>query len=254
MTLAAARSSTAPACTYRGRVHRLSTARSEVRTAGLPATAAKIGIRALQHVRYRRDREQPWAFEYQGRTLPAFFHPYNRTWLGERTVEVAIAQDFLRRQPAGASGMEIGNVLAHYGPVSHRVVDKYEIAPGVENIDVVDLQASELDFIVALSTLEHVGWDEPLRDTTKIGRAVTSLLQALRPGGRMLLTLPLGYNPGADVLVVQGTLPTETEVVYVRDLRGRWKPRALAALTSADFRYEHHLHSAHAVWVGELRG
>lgn len=216
------------------------------------ATAGKVAVRAAQHARYLRQRDQPWTFDYHGERLEAFFHPYNRTWLGERTLEVAIARSFLARQPEGATGLEVGNVLAHYGPVTHRVVDKYEVGPGVENLDVVDIDARGLDFVVALSTLEHVGWDEPVRDPDKVGVAVETLLATLRPGGRMLLSLPLGYNPGVDVLVVQGRLGAHTEVVYVRDRRDRWSPRPLASLASEDFRYEHHLHSAHAIWVGEL--
>ena len=65
-------------------------------------------------------------------------HDYHYTWLNERAVEVALALDLLERHP-GASVLEVGNVLGHYVPFEHTVVDKYEQAPGVLNEDVADL-------------------------------------------------------------------------------------------------------------------
>ena len=44
------------------------------------------------------------------------------------------------------------------------MVDKYERAPGVVNRDVLDLDdLGHFELVVAISTLEHVGWDEEPR-------------------------------------------------------------------------------------------
>lgn len=60
-----------------------------------------------------------------------------------------------------------------YVPVAHDVVDKYEGAPGVRNVDVLDNEDGDLDYVASISTLEHVGWDEQERDADKALRALT---------------------------------------------------------------------------------
>jgi hypothetical protein len=74
-------------------------------------------------------------FQFQGTTLRYFAHPYNATWRSERAVEIPLARHFLG-QVAGGTGIEVGNVLSHYGAIDHLVVDKYEASPGVVNRDV----------------------------------------------------------------------------------------------------------------------
>ena len=69
------------------------------------------------------------SFAWDGARLPYFVHDYHYTWLNERAVEVALALDLLERHP-GASVLEVGNVLGHYVPFEHTVVDKYEQAAG----------------------------------------------------------------------------------------------------------------------------
>src|SRR4051794_2520782 len=68
-------------------------------------------------------------FGHDGATLPYLRHPYHYTWLNERAVEVPLAESVLTAAAPSARVLEIGNVLAHYRPVTHTVVDKYEQAP-----------------------------------------------------------------------------------------------------------------------------
>ena len=68
------------------------------------------------------------SFSYAGRTHPLFHHPYHYTWLNERAVEVPVFRALVAGQ-APAHVLEVGNVLSHYGPVGHEVVDRYERAP-----------------------------------------------------------------------------------------------------------------------------
>ncbi len=228
--------------------------RSYVNEYGVTTLAANLSRRTAQHGRYRlaQARGKNPGFKYQGKQMDFFWHPYNRTWLSERALEIPIAQQFLARFPEDAHGLEIGNVMAHYQPITHRVVDKYERAPGVENIDVVEVESAEpLDFILAISTIEHVGWDEPHKDPSKAPAALARLRSLLHPErGRFLLTAPLGHNPGLDAWLLQGDHGALCSEIYVRDHKDRW--------TSVDqpephqIRYHYDLRSAGCLWVGEF--
>ena len=137
----------------------------------------------------------PKTFSFGGEARRYYFHPYSLN--NERAVEVALARDFVR----GKTGefLEIGNVLSNYFNFPHDIVDKYEIAPGVINEDVVTFSpAKSYDYIVSVSTLEHVGWDEQPREPGKLARSVNHLKTLLKNGGQMLVTMPLGYNPHLD--------------------------------------------------------
>ena len=139
-------------------------------------------------------------FTYHGDRLDYFDHPYNDTAKNERAVEVAVALHWL---PGKGRGLEVGNVLGHYGVTGHRVVDLHEEAPGVDNLDVFAI-GGRYDWIVSISTVEHVGRDEkPRRDALAIS-ALGHLLGLLNPGGTMLVTVPGGYNPTLDGFLEHG--------------------------------------------------
>src|SRR6185369_12129427 len=136
-----------------------------------------------------------------------FFHSYNSTWSNERAVEVPIARALLEEH-RGKRVLEVGNVLSHYLPVEHEILDKFERGPAIRNEDVVAFRSpTPYDLIVSISTLEHVGWDEEPKDPEKILRAVENLAGQLAPGGRMVVTLPLGYNPDMDALLARAAIP-----------------------------------------------
>jgi SAM-dependent methyltransferase len=147
----------------------------------------------------------PWAlrgahgeFELGGERYAYLFDRHKHTWLTERTVEVPVIGALVDRHRGGRV-LEVGNVLGHYRDGQHLVVDKYEPAPGVLNRDVLELDdLGQFDLIVAVSTLEHVGWDEQPRDPSKAVRALQALRAMLAPGGRLELTVPAGYNPSFD--------------------------------------------------------
>jgi SAM-dependent methyltransferase len=152
-------------------------------------------------------RRDPFIFD--GERYRYLLHHYNMTWRNERTVELPLAARVLERHP-GARMLEVGNVLHNYLDDSHiparrEIVDKYELAPGVRNIDVIDHHPDEpYDLIVSISTLEHVGWDEDPRDPTKSPRAIELLHSWLAPGGELLVTVPLGHNPELDRRLLDG--------------------------------------------------
>jgi hypothetical protein len=86
------------------------------------------------------------------------------------------------------------------------VLDKYDPAPHVLNEDVIYFKPVEkYDAIISISTLEHVGWDEDVRDPAKFITAVRNLTEnCLAPGGCMLVTVPLGYNTYLDDNLAMG--------------------------------------------------
>ncbi len=233
----------------------ISDVRVYVRQFGVAYFAAGLARRGAQHARYawaRLTRRRP-TFEYSGHELEQFWHPYNRTWLSERVLEIPVAMWFVEQFPPDAAGLEVGNVLSHYGVTGHRVVDKYEVADGVENIDVLDLRAEEpLDWVVAISTLEHVGWDEPEQDVDKAVRALTHLRSLVRPGGRVLLTVPLGHNPGMDRYLLSSENDAERGAIFVRDARDHWTQ--VERVDPSEQRYSYELRSGACVWIGEFDG
>ncbi|HEX5410294.1 MAG TPA: hypothetical protein VFZ27_00370 [Terriglobia bacterium] len=167
---------------------------------------------------------RPSRFTFRGQPYRYFWHRYNSTWRNERAIEIPIARSFL----AGVSPdkvLEIGNVLSHYGPVSHEVVDKYEQTEGVRNEDVCDFRSDKkYDLILSISTLEHVGWDEEPKDETKVLRAIENLRGLLGPQGKLVITIPVGYNPPLDRLIEQGRIIFSSRAFLKRSpRRNEWR-------------------------------
>lgn len=203
-------------------------------------------VRARLELRRQR-RNGPQTFVVDGVELLQLVHPYNRTWRNERAVEIPLAEAFLQRQPGPV--LELGNVLGNYGRRGHVVVDKYEQGPGVLNTDVVEYRPQErFGAVVALSTLEHVGWDEQPRDAAKIPLAVRHLRDLLLPSGRVLLTCPLSYNPHLDALIAGDGLGADRQAFLVRG-GGVWSQvdQAEAFASGRMGRY-----GGTALWVAEL--
>ena len=179
--------------------------------------------------------------------LPYFCHRHNLTWRNERAVEIPLIVEFLRIHGHGA-GLEFGNVLNHYGlGESRTVIDRYETAEGVTNIDVLDIDPDlRFDYIFSISTLEHVGWDEATRNPDKAEHAYNHLRSLLGPNGRMLITIPLGHHDRLDELVAKGQLATTRQMTLVRETN-RW--RRFDGV-------EHHPYEvgrgARAIWVAEV--
>jgi SAM-dependent methyltransferase len=186
-------------------------------------------------------------FELAGERHAYLYHRYKRSWLTERAVEVPVAQAEVDRS-AGARILEIGHVLGHYRQdTTHVVVDKYERAPGVLNRDVLDLGGlGAFDLIVAVSTLEHVGYDESPRDPAAATRAVAALRERLAPGGRLLVTIPAGYNPAFDAAIAGGTIPTRS-LTALRRVGGATRWREVEPDEAWGAPYDFLLYSARAV-------
>ena len=192
---------------------------------------------------------RPTSFEFAGRSIRYFPHPYNRGWRNERIVELAVTFDLLDLS-LPRRVLEVGNVLSHYRPFEHDVVDKYEPGPAIINEDIVDFRTDQpYDVVLAISTLEHVGWDETPREPAKVDRALQAMQTLVEPEGSVLVTLPLGYNARVDELVRRDEIDLPT-VGFLKRISAdnRWtevaKDEALSCSYAAPYR------GANAVYVG----
>ena len=95
----------------------------------------------------------------------------------------------------------------------------------VINDDVVDFQKSKnYKLIISISTLEHVGWDEKPRDPEKIFKALANLKKHLVPGGKLVVTIPLGYNYILDNYLRSGEIKFTENYYLTRISRSnKWK-------------------------------
>ena len=191
-------------------------------------------------------------FTFSDKTLPLFYHRYNMTWANERAVEVPIAREYLS-QHTGQRVLEVGNVLSHYGEVDHVVLDKFERDKGVVNEDILEYSpAEQFDLILSISTFEHIGFDDEADGDSgeKIRRAITACRALLADAGRLVLTVPLGYNPALDAMIADDHLQSDRAFFIRRTGRLQWEPTT--AEVALDCRYGSPFPYANAVMVAEF--
>ena len=153
-------------------------------------------------IREHRNALRARTFRLGDVEYPYFLHPYNHTWANERAVELPVALSFLSSATPSMT-LEIGNVLSHYIDFEHTVLDKCERCwyRPILNEDLLEFTPKQrFDFIVSISTIEHIGWDSSRygdarpRDEAAVMRALQKLQSLLTPGGKCLVTVPVGYN------------------------------------------------------------
>lgn len=156
-------------------------------------------------------------FEFNGRRYPYFCNSYNQTWMNERCIEVPLCMSHVK---PGYKILEVGRVLDHYYKFPHDCVDKFE--KGARNIDVVDIDfETRYDTILSISTLEHVGWDED-RNPEKIHTAIGVLRKHLKPGGKLVVTMPSGYNQNLDGDLAKGRKLFDEQYYFKQVGFGNW--------------------------------
>ena len=201
-----------------GKARALSKARRVARNKGIRYVVEE-GFRRIQRrlslsfwCNYYRFFKSRKTFTFQRNKYKYFYHKYNTTWRNERAVEIPIVWDIVKKNKGTV--LEVGNVLSHYFTFQHDIVDKYEKEEGIINIDIVDIGPSKkYDLIVSISTMEHVGWDENpsdskkiLSENKKIINAIEKLKGLMNPYGKIVVTMPLGYNLDLDKFLRSGDL------------------------------------------------
>lgn len=147
-------------------------------------------------------------FTFQGQTYTYYYHSYNTTWENERGIEIPIIQR-LMQENNGKRILEIGNVLQHYFPCSHDVIDLTERYPGVINQDIANFRPyNKYDLIVSISTFEHIGfWEKGPGHPEKLLQAIRNVQEnILAPGGKFVVTVPLGQNQDMERYVTEGAI------------------------------------------------
>ena len=221
----------------------------------MPESAVKRILRtwrrAFLSAYYRRFKSRR-SFTARGVDYRYFYHAYNQTYCNERAVEIPIVWPIVQRVPPERV-LEVGNVLSHYFSTRHDVVDKYERAPGVQNADVVDFRpAKAYDLIVSISTLEHVGFNEQPLEPGKPWRAIGHLRRCLSPQGRLVITVPMGYNPHLDRMLESGRIPLDDPLCLCRISRdNRWREASWEEIRHA--RYGHPYRNANGLVVATFQ-
>lgn len=164
-----------------------------------------------------------WRFTFNGLEYHYFYHPYNCTWRNERSVELPIVREETEKLDAERT-LELGNVLSHYYEVHHDVVDKHEKGDGIITSDICDFHtAKTYDLIVSISTIEHIGVDEdyPVGLQTEVQpdkcfRVIQLLKGLLSEKGKLVVTVPLGYNLALDLSLKKDTRSIWTRKAYLK--------------------------------------
>jgi hypothetical protein len=171
-----------------------------LRTGGL-VHFIRRGIYRLLYQPFIRANPNPHFF-FEGKQYRYCLDSYSAAFVSERAVEVPIFAEMIASRTGKNSKriLEVGNVLSHYMPCDWDVVDKYEKAPRVLNVDVEDFHpVARYDTIVSVSTFEHIGFNEEPRDDLKVERCISHVVhKCLAPKGLLVLSIPIGWNKGLD--------------------------------------------------------
>lgn len=172
---------------------------------------------------YKRATYAKESFQYNGKTFHYAAFPYTATWRNERCVEVPILLDFLKNHQ-GERVLELGNVSRYFGNFSHDVVDKYEKHRDARNLDIIDFAPEQpYDAIVSISTLEHIGFDEEIKDPDKPIVALEALKRMVKNPSNVLIGFPIGYNRHLDRALIENRLPFD-RILFMRrvDQANHW--------------------------------
>lgn len=174
------------------------------------------------HFIYHRLKSSRKTFLYNEVEYHYFLHPYNKTWANERAVEIPLVSKALSQYNPQET-LEVGNVLSHYMKTRHAIVDKYERRKGVLNQDIVELEGNQkYKFVFSISTVEHIGWDETPRESGKHRAALKKMVELLEPRGKLLVTIPIGYNLDLDQDIFGGNLIGEIDY-FLRTSNCIWR-------------------------------
>jgi hypothetical protein len=191
------------------------------------------------------------SFFFEGQTYRYLSSLRNGAWATERAVEVPVIwREVRKNRPADV--LEVGNVLSNYHRIYHQVVDKYEPSIGVINKDIVDFRPNRTyDLIVSISTLEHVGFEEEVKEPRKPLRAVENIRSLLSQSGKAIFTVPIGWNPTIDTLLLDGELFDDQKYLGRIGRNNEWEEvdRNKALLSKYGSLYPF----ANAICVGKIR-
>lgn len=178
-------------------------------------------------------------FMVGGRAYDYFIHIKNCV-ITERVVEIPFVYQLLKdTQPVDV--LEVGNVLNQYFPFPHDVVDRYEVSDGVLNQDILDYHPTKrYDLIISISTVEHIGFDEPVRERGRSKRAIENIVGLLKSKGVAIITVPMGYNPEIDDIIKSGEVKFTSRYFLKRVGRfNHWKETTMEDALKCKYGWEY---------------
>jgi len=198
-----------------------------------------------EYKKYLDTKSRSNVFYFNGRKYKYCTSFYNYSFSTERTIEIPIVLGEIRE---GMKVLEVGNVLNRKGDIKTDVVDKYEKAPGVINQDIVDFDPGIMyDLIISISTLEHVGFDEPETEPDKTIRAVEKMTSLIKPGGKIIITVPLGYNKYMDERLADRRIPYTKIKIMEKINKYEWEEREYDPMKKYIFNYRYPFSNAIAI-------
>ncbi len=191
-------------------------------------------------------------FKFNNKKYNYFYHNNWKTWNNERSVEIPIIWEIVKKYK-GKSILEVGNVLMNFFVFDRDIVDKYEIAPGVLNEDIVEYNPNKkYDLIITISTLEHVGWDEIPKEPQKILKALDNLRKLLKKDGKIIITVPIGWNSYLDNLIKEDKIPFTKSFFLKRvSKNNRWKEVTKEKIRNVIYPYP--IRSAYGIVIGIIK-
>lgn len=189
-------------------------------------------------------------FEFQGKKYRYFFHPYCSTWKNERCAIIPIVWDVIKKnQEQGKRVLELGNMLSYYFPVTHDILDKYEIMDGVINEDVVNFNPPiQYDVIVSIMTLQEVGLKETPPDPSKFYSALDNLKRHTVQNGKLIIIHGIGENNEMDHQLTNGRLKFDKQYCLIRISGHKWKEAKWEDVKVQS--YSHSVPTANGVVIG----
>jgi hypothetical protein len=135
--------------------------------------------------------------------------------------------------------LEVGNVLSNYFNMKHDIVDKYEMIDDVIQQDIVDYSPIKTyELIVSISTIEHIGFDENIKEPDKVIKAIENLKSLLEPKGKIIVSFPMGYNTYLDNLYMQNIFLFQHRFCLKRISRlNFWKEVPLSKIVNPKYDY-----------------
>lgn len=164
-------------------------------------------------------------FKVEGRKYKYLINIHNAVISG-RVIEIPFVIDYLRiNEYEHKSVLEVGNVLSHYFDFNHEIVDKYEKQSFITNMDIIDYNPNKkYDIIISISTIEHIGFDESIRENGKSKKAIQKIIDLLDDNGIAVITVPLKYNPEIDSIVENNEIKFQKKYFLKRNSRfNLWK-------------------------------
>ena len=197
-------------------------------------------------VKYKKKNHE--FFKFKGIEYPYHVHSYNLTWINERTVEIPIALEYLGEYMSKhKSVLEIGFVLPNYIKSLDKwdVVDKFDKGEDVINQDILDYNPKKrYDLILSVSTFEHIGYDDE-DNPEKVFKVIDKCVSMLKPDGKLIFTIPLGYNKRLDNYVFM--LNNNTSFMKRLNNKNHWIEASKEEVINS--RYNHPYNNANAIAI-----